>query len=245
LVVLFSSKNYDEKFDFIDNNIFLSKFDIWVHCLLLPATTSVAFILLYPVISKVFYGYWLRRQRELKALRDEIEGATLLTKDESLAIRLELIKSETNYKETINRLTDENNVIKKQLSEMLISNQQATEEKKSIDSQTLKLSNAELETKSIEGKNANPNEQLSAMEIGTLKLIEMIAKNNGQMERLIIYRNFNDQFKDAKVRVDYYIDEAKKLKLLLGDSVRREIGSAYVLSLTEEGRRFAVQQKYV
>jgi hypothetical protein len=66
-----------------------------------PCFDSNFFIYLYPIISKHFYGYWLRQQQKLKELRDKIEDATLLTREESHAIRLEIINARDEYEKTI------------------------------------------------------------------------------------------------------------------------------------------------
>ncbi len=113
LVVLFSALPVDKKFEFVDSNIFVTNWGIWLHCLIGPLLTAILFIYLYPVISKHFYAYWLRQQLKLKVLRDNIEGATLLTREESHAIRLEIIKTREEYEETIHRQAAEIEALKK------------------------------------------------------------------------------------------------------------------------------------
>jgi hypothetical protein len=77
-----------------------------------PCFDSNSFIYLYPIISKHFYGYWLRQQKKLKELRDKIEDATLLTREESNAIRLEIINARDDYEKTINRQAGEIEALK-------------------------------------------------------------------------------------------------------------------------------------
>jgi hypothetical protein len=100
LFVLLSSLPIEKRFEFIDGHIYTAWWEILNDCIIKPALTAILFVLLYPRISKFFYKDWLQRQVETKELRDEIEKATLLTREESQAIRLEIIKTRDEYQQT-------------------------------------------------------------------------------------------------------------------------------------------------
>lgn len=114
LFVLFSSLPVDKKFEFIDSRIYVTGWDVLNNGVIKPALTAIVFIYLYPVVSKHFFGYWLKKNRELKMLRDKIDNATLLTREESYAIRMEMIKTGEKYEELIRRQAADIEALKKQ-----------------------------------------------------------------------------------------------------------------------------------
>jgi hypothetical protein len=107
VVVLFSSLPIDQRLEFIDKHIYVDHWDKWEQGLLYPLATAVLFILIYPYPAKFFYGYWLKRQRELKQLRDKIEDASLLTLEDSRKIRMALLNNEVEYEDRIRRQAEE------------------------------------------------------------------------------------------------------------------------------------------
>lgn len=113
LFVLFSSQPVEKRFEFIDSQIYATGWNVWNNGVIKPVLSAILFIYLYPIISKHFYAYWLKRQVELKELRDNIESATLLTREESRAFRMAMIKIREEYEETINRQAAEIEALKK------------------------------------------------------------------------------------------------------------------------------------
>ena len=135
LLVLFSSQPVEKRFEFIDSHIYPATWNVWNDGVIKPAFSAILFIYLYPVISKHFYGYWLKKQRELKELRDTIESATLLTLDESRAFRLSMIKIREEYEGTINRQAAEIEALKKNSNQEEIESGKLRQKAASIDQQ--------------------------------------------------------------------------------------------------------------
>lgn len=113
LLVLFSSLSVGQRFEFIDKHIYTSSLEVLNDCVIKPAFTAILFILLYPRISKFFYKDWLQRQVETKELRDEIEKATLLTREESQAIQMKILKIKDEYEERIENQAAEIEALKR------------------------------------------------------------------------------------------------------------------------------------
>ena len=82
LAVLFSSKTVEERFAFMDTVLYPTSGVTWWYKLFGPLLCALAYIFIYPYPAKWVNGFWLRRERERKQQRDEIDGATRLTKDE-------------------------------------------------------------------------------------------------------------------------------------------------------------------
>ena len=101
LVTVFSSMDVPEKFSYIENVIYAcdSKALIWLF--IGPLVTSIAFIFIYPYPAKIVFKFWRKRQKELRDLRVEIEGNTLLTEDESRKIRSEIFSLQDEYESRI------------------------------------------------------------------------------------------------------------------------------------------------
>jgi hypothetical protein len=113
LFVMFSGLPVDKKFEFVDSRLYVTGWDIWSRGIIEPTLTAILFIYLYPIISRHFYGYWLKKNVELKKLRDDIENTALLTREESYAMRMEMIKAGEKYEETIRRQAAEIEALKK------------------------------------------------------------------------------------------------------------------------------------
>lgn len=113
LVLLLSRSPVEKRFDFIDAHLYTSWGEPWNTCVIKPALTAILFVLLYPRVSKFFYREWLQKQVETKELRDKIEKATLLTREESHAIQMRMIKLRDEYEETIKSQADEIETLKR------------------------------------------------------------------------------------------------------------------------------------
>jgi F0F1-type ATP synthase membrane subunit b/b' len=116
LFVLFSILPVTERFELIDHRIYTTWLEVLCHCVIGPVCTAILYVLLYPRVSKFFYKDWLQKQVEIKELRDEIEKATLLTREESQAIQMKILKVKEEYEEMIKSLTAENEALKKNSS---------------------------------------------------------------------------------------------------------------------------------
>lgn len=216
VAVLFSSLPIDQRFDFIDKHIYTTSWDKWEQGLLYPLATAILFILVYPYPAKFFYGYWLKRQRDLKHLRDKIEEESVLTVEESRKIRIALLNNQVTYEEQIRRQAEEIETLTEKI-------------KSQSKPQVLEL------PKTSKAKEVDPPKQ-PEIEEGTLKVIELLAKNNGECQQYVIF----NALKEPKVRADFYIDEGKRL----GFITTSYMGSADAFKLTEKGRKFAVQAKF-
>lgn len=117
ILALFSGLPLKDKLYFIENELYSG----WVHSGLFlfvgPVVTTLIFLLLYPFPARWVYRFWRRRRKELLDIRREIEEETLLTQRESTAIRRRLIDIQSEYDREISRLSQENDDLKKALSE--------------------------------------------------------------------------------------------------------------------------------
>lgn len=218
LFVLFSSLPVNDRFTFIDTVLYKTPNDRWLMFLLYPAGTAAAFILFYPFLSQAVFWYWHKqKEMRLKAIRDRIENATLLTLEESREVRLLVATKQVEYEETITRQSRELETLKKSLTDQMIQyNNLATSRKTEAEQQKAK----------------EPNE-------GTIRLLKLLAK---QADGRLYNHVLPGMLSEPPQKINYYFDEGARLELMTngynGDRVQ-------YIQITAKGRAYAVQQQFI
>lgn len=127
VLLLLSSMPIADKFFYIDNNIFNSPENIFLRGSLYPLLTSLLLIFVYPIPAKFVYGYWRKRQRELKEVQQRIDDETPLTREEARELRQETLKVTLEFEQEIERRLTEIAKLKEVIKEL-----QPSEKKKSV-----------------------------------------------------------------------------------------------------------------
>lgn len=112
LFILFSGEPIQTRLQLAHMLVYPDESVLWLRAVVWPLVSSVAFILIYPYPSKWLFKYWHKKQIELKKLRDEIEGETLLTKEESRKITRDMVAIREKYEEQVERLAREVDALK-------------------------------------------------------------------------------------------------------------------------------------
>lgn len=239
LSVLFSSLPVSERFQFIDSVLLRTTWGAWSQCFVYPAASALAFIFIYPYPSKWILGFWLRRQNESKELRDKIDGETLLTRDESQAIKKKALEANLKHEETIRQLRDELETAK-ELARSATSTKEVTT--KSTTGETAQeLRHSQQIIAELQGEIAalrNTSAKGDELEKGPHEVIRKLAENNGRLSRAEIFNSF----KEPRIRVEHYLDKIGKLGLTNTNTLS---GDAAIVSLTSEGRAYAVDFGFV
>ncbi|NSM24989.1 hypothetical protein HT094_12030 [Shewanella sp. ZOR0012] len=111
LIVLFSSMKPYEKYNAIDilvsttvlQTSFYEPLGYWLtNGVAFPFLSALAYIYIYPIPAKIVYRHHLEVQDDLKKKRNEIENNELLTLDDSLILRQEILGKDKYYIEVIN-----------------------------------------------------------------------------------------------------------------------------------------------
>lgn len=216
--VLFASIPVSDRFKFVDTVLYPSTADKWLRFLLYPAATATVFIIIYPLLSQLVFWYWHKeKELKLKAIRDKIENATLLTVEESRQIRVLLATKEMEYENAITRQSQEIETLKKNLSEQVI------------------LYNNLAGARKAEEEAAKSNEPPE----GTLKLLEILVK---QRDGSVFAHDLANMIKESPQKTNYYVDEGARLNLMTNsyDQERRQL-----ISVTQAGRKYAVSKKLI
>lgn len=118
LLVLVSSIPVAEKFAYIDDNIFNSYQNIFLHGTLYPLITTLILIFIYPYPAKFVYEYWRTRQRELKEVQQRIDDETPLTREEARELRHETLNARLEFEQELERRSDEITRLKETIKEL-------------------------------------------------------------------------------------------------------------------------------
>jgi hypothetical protein len=195
LSVLFSGLPVSERFQFIDSVLLRTTWGAWSQCFVYPAASALAFIFIYPYPSKWILGFWLRRQNDAKALRDEIDGKTVLTREESQAIRMKALNANLKNEETIRQLRDELETAKELARSATITKEGTDQSLTDEDSRLLqneltgyqqKIAELQGEISALQQSSAKRNE----LERGPHELIGHLARRDGRLKRFEVFGLF-------------------------------------------------------
>ncbi|MFN5166116.1 MAG: hypothetical protein ACK5JG_12330 [Pseudomonadota bacterium] len=107
LVILFSDAGVTQTFTLIHTFVFPDTASIITKGILYPLLTTLIYVFVYPYPARQVYGFTLRQQRAANRLRQTISEETLLTLEESRALRSEYVEHERKSQESIERLSEE------------------------------------------------------------------------------------------------------------------------------------------
>lgn len=120
LVVIFG-ETLAERFEQIGNltiarEVAISEFSMSIPYLLsdgflFPLITAVLYIYYYPIAAAPIYKHTLAKQRELREIKQEVERARILTKEESAKILIELAEIESKFEVEFGRIKEQNQAL--------------------------------------------------------------------------------------------------------------------------------------
>lgn len=99
-IVLFGS-GVDERMVLVNKYVHYSWWSTWGNGLVLPLTTTVLYIFVYPYVKKYVYTFLKERENELHESRTRLENMRRLTIEESIALRQEMKDIEKKHIDTI------------------------------------------------------------------------------------------------------------------------------------------------
>ncbi|SFH74821.1 hypothetical protein SAMN04515618_102317 [Collimonas sp. OK307] len=101
ILVLTASGDTEKKLNYVDSHIFRDYQDVIFHGICYPFISAVAFIYLYPIVSKSLYKYWQNKQKELKLIQQQIEDDTPMTQADARELRSEVRQKAIEYDKTL------------------------------------------------------------------------------------------------------------------------------------------------
>lgn len=215
LLVLISSIPVADKFAYIDNNIFNSYQNIFLHGTLYPLITTLALIFIYPFPAKFVYEYSRTRQRELKEVQQRIDDETPLTREEARELRHETLKARIEFEQELGRRSDEITRLKETIKEL----------------QPIVNSSPIKQAKATQQKKAAVNSVLDDNQVQMLKSIAESA--NGLRVTDLIPSSGNE-----KIHAEYNLGELEAKEYASRNYLS---GRGYVVTATHSGRSYLIK----
>ncbi|MCX3879045.1 hypothetical protein NAH03_16260 [Stenotrophomonas maltophilia] len=177
LLVIFSGDAAIRKIHLI-KLIYQDEFYAWGHLLVGPVATTLIYVFLYPYPSNWVYSYSLRRRMEALTLKRTVENQTVLTQEESQALRKKFTDIELqNTAETL-RLSNTIDSLREQLRLSIEEKNAITEELSSARSQLpVESSQTDAPTEMDQSKTKYPG-GLSKIQ---WELIDSVGRYDGAM----------------------------------------------------------------
>lgn len=206
--VIFSTISPQEKFQLLEEVIFISTKNIILQGGVYPALTTAFFLFIYPHPARVVFEYWRKEQSKLKAIRQRIEDETPLTVEEARIIRREALELENNYEKEIESKNQEIKKLKTNIEALKESLNTAPD-----------IVNAEFKDKD----SSMPSEE-------QVRLLKVISTHEGKMPEKYIF----NESKTSRVKTEYDLGELLKYEFL--KKVYLQSQKDYCYELTHKGR---------
>lgn len=232
LFILFSDLPVHERFDLAERLLYPDLKAVILRGLCWPLVSSVGFILVYPFPSRWLFQYWHRREVETKKLRDEIEGQTLLTREESRKLILDSLKIRQEFEETIQKLKQELDIARSQQPPP------TQEESDDLKQSRERILDLERKIAALTGPDSkeprNPLDHFDArIRKYTLTTLDVLAKNSG---RGISKDRLAEELKLSGLEREYVFDKIKETGFFED--------SGLALRLSKTGRDYYVESQY-
>lgn len=185
MVILLSAASVTTTFHLIDTIAFPDLSTTLLRGILYPFISALGYVFVYPYPAKFVYTFTQKRQREINQVKRQIEEETLLTLEQSRALRAEFVQHERKYQETIDRLNNEVSRLNAELENYG------------------KISHSKPELPQAE-------KMYGVIEQSQLRLLKLLENAGGRItEHQII-----DESQEPKVRTEYDLGELERRKLI-------------------------------
>ena len=104
VLLLFSSMPIEEKFEYIDSQLYLDGWDVVLTGIVYPLVASVFFLIAYPVPALWIFGYVRNQQKKQKEVQQAIDDETPLTREESRLIQQKLYSLRKAHEKELSEL---------------------------------------------------------------------------------------------------------------------------------------------
>lgn len=194
LVILFSAAGLSQTFKLIETVAFPDTSSLLMRGMLYPLVSTLLYVFVYPYPARFVYAFTLKRQREVNQIRRQIEEETLLTLEQSRALRAEYFQLERKNQESVDRLNSEVS--------------------------RLGVALAQAQRASQSGPDLPLDERHSdRLEPTQLALLQHLEKSGGKAHQ----HELLDASSETKVKTEFDLGELERKKLILKvfDQVRR------------------------
>jgi hypothetical protein len=192
VVVLLVSMPVRDKFEFVSEVLYTTWFDRLGPGFLCPLATSLGFIYLYPILARPVYRYVRQQQKEMRAIKQQIEDETPLTLEESRVLRNAAFSRQRELEKQI----EEKNAAIHQLKAVVTK----------LETELAKGGPHDPHVMQAERRKSGP--ELSEDQIRLLQLTAQL----GRADEEVIIKNLGEA--RGRIRVDFDLGELVRLELV-------------------------------
>lgn len=117
VIVLFSGMSIPEKFAYVDDVLYPPTLRTFAILVVGPLITAALVLFVYPYPSKWVFRFWRNRQRELSAIKQEIEDQTPLTIEQAREIRRQVVAIQLEHDRQVQRGSEEEKRLKQAVAD--------------------------------------------------------------------------------------------------------------------------------
>ncbi|WP_323945461.1 hypothetical protein [Aeromonas caviae] len=207
-MLLISKEPILEKYRIINEVLYSTDSSIYLYGVLYPILTALAYIFIYPFPAEFVFKFTRNRQKSISNIKKYIEGETLLTVKESIALRREIDSLEDIFIADLEKRDAEIERLKGQLN-----------------------SSNGIENNSHSASREDVNNITKPMELDDAEYEILQALEDSDFPESSIIRMLEGRKSSAWVK--YHIEKLKRLGFI--SSVRDEFGD-HELTITYDGR---------
>ena len=213
ILIVFANIEIEKKIQYLDNYYSASDTLITLYWLILPITTTIFYIFVYPEFATPVFKHARNKQRVIKEIKTQIEDETPLTKEEAREIRRQLALLQIEHEKDLERKDSEIEGLKTE-----VKRHKSSAEKYSFISQA----KASAEEIVKEAHTPKDTEILSAKEVEILNILET---------EIMSVSELLQQFKNDKIKTKHLLFELLKKGYIDSDGgyiKNSQLGIAYL-----------------
>jgi len=107
VLILLSTKSVEEKYYFINYNIYHDNFHFFLSGMLAPLFFALFFIFIFPYPEKFVYRFWHTRKKELMDEKQKIDDQKLLSVGDSRKLKRRYLELELEFNESLEKKNNE------------------------------------------------------------------------------------------------------------------------------------------
>lgn len=222
ILLILSGVTVTEKYRIIDEVLFSTWDQVYLHGMLFPLMTSLIYIYLYPYPARYVFQFSRNRQKEISDIKRDIEDETLLTAKESRAIRREIYAMEEELQKDLEKKDSEIERLKLEIEE--------SDKEKLVVNVEKQLSDPE--------ENSIPP-KLAHLPDGQLNMLKLVGESSGEVAEKQLINSSSSNHIEAK----YNLGELQENDYLKHDY--SQLLKDYSYELTHKGRSYLVTNGHV
>jgi hypothetical protein len=106
LVLGTSDLKLKERFDFVDNILYPTWWEVCGRGIAWPLLSALALLLLYPIPGRWVYEYVRKEQKRLKEIQQRIDDETPITREEAKELKVAIRKADADFQKEIDERED-------------------------------------------------------------------------------------------------------------------------------------------